>query len=230
MTRRLWALSLVLPLILFALPAKAQVEPPTVNALVLNASGDPVGASLTLEVTVAEDLDPAIQGFDIYRRVLGDCGSPVRLTDEPLPRGAVGFHQYFLDDPVATEPGVVYAYGVEVVDADRNPLSVTGFHVYVGIAYAYWGDAVVVGAGKVVGGGPPYPQLDPCADSCFHPWWIEGDAVTPYVDTGQDVLIIGQIYCSDFEGCFLRAETVVPTDCAVVPAEPRSWGALKSQY
>ena len=210
--------------------AHAQVEPPEQSGLVIQATGDPVGVSLVLQVTVDADLDPIIYGFDIYRVILDRChDEPVLLTEEPLLRGAVGHHEFYLTDPEANQENVVYIYWVRVVDASRTILEHAWFDYDMRIAFASWGDRPVVGIGQIVDQGGWAPVLLPCEDTCYRGYFVEGPGLAPYVDSGVIVKLYGSIYCN-FEGCFISAHTAVPAVCPTVSSPTDSWGTLKAQY
>jgi hypothetical protein len=210
--------------------ARAQVEPPPYSGLVIEADGDPAGAQITLQVTVDEDLDPIIAGFDIYRIVLEQChDSELRITTEPLPRGAVGNHEFILTDPGADEENVVYIYWVKVVDASRTILEHAWFDYDQRLAFASWGDWPVVGIGELVDQGSWAPTLLPCEGTCYRHYFVEGDGLSPYVDSGQVVKLYGSIYCN-FEGCFASVHTALPAVCPSVPSPMHSWGTLKAGF
>jgi hypothetical protein len=223
-------LLLALGLFLLAASAAAQVVPPSTSSVILQATGDPAGVSVDLQVAVTEDLDPQIHGFDVYRTVLGDCAAGTeRLTDEPFLRGAVGVHTFFLQDTAADGQNVVYGYQVRVVDASRQEISPDAFDIYVGEAYGSWGAAPVVGVGQILSSDAVYPVLEPCPGACFRGYYVFSNAVTPYVDTGQIVRLTGTLTCSTSEGCIILANSADPTSCSVSVGE-RSWGALKAAY
>ena len=219
------ALSLIVPGV-----SLAQLEPPAESLCwIREANGSPTGTQLQIEVWVDADLDPEVYGFDIYRKVTGECGDRVRVTDEPFLRGLPGVYEFNLVDGYATSPGTEYVYYVEVVDPERNILDGwLEFDYFEYLAFAWHGSEPLVGMGTIVSGFPW--QLDPCTSSCFGQIWINSSpAVDGFANTGIEVMLYGTTFCN-WEGCFVIASSVFPVECGPVPARVESWSSLKAKF
>ncbi|RKZ09429.1 hypothetical protein DRQ53_10825 [bacterium] len=216
----------------FATASLAQVDPPATTYCWLQATGDPAGTQLTLEVGINDTLDPEVSGFDIYRSINGTCAEAVRITDEPLPRGLVGVHEFYLVDEGAASSATEYIYRVEVVDQDRNFLDGwLEFDYFEGIAFATFGGTPLLGVGTIEDGLTFARDFIPCEPTCFNHIFIEpgNPLIEPYVDTGITVAIYGTTWCN-FEGCFANVSFVAQAACEPVPTRTESWSSLKAKF
>jgi hypothetical protein len=175
-------------------------------------------------------LRPDLVGYDVFRRPLGPCTVPNRITETPLARFPGSYFSHELrDGDVALH--TAYEYEVVGVDANRQPVSLYGVYNpgVVTIAYASCGPAPIAHGMLVDSDGRPY--LEPCASSCYVEGFVEDlpAELLPYVGSGVALLLTGELMCGTVEACHLHVTAATEQDCTVA-VQPRTWTHVKSTY
>ena len=132
----------------------------------------------------------------------------------------------------------LYEYEIRAVDDERNAVAGNddtslGFHA--------WGEALI-GHGQIVSSFCPCPQpcqqpvdLVPCPTECFpdldQPW--PPAVMQAYVDTGQSVLLYGEVHTGQRCGSDIAENagvTRVEASTCIVAVQPTTWSASKRLY
>ena len=197
------------------------------------------GSAVTIDLSFTDPGDaPEFAGFDIQRRSIMQCGSEIIVNDTVLPRstGQRITHQIIDDDLTLNTQ---YEYVVLFIDAARQPLAVCDlwdceeilFDGSEDQTYALYGNQALISHGTLVAYESFAWVLQPCPGTCSFGGLIVTELdLQPYFDSGEPVLILGNIdpECS-VEGFLVYATLASPQECNVAKSR-RSWGELKAIY
>lgn len=175
---------------------------------------------------------PAWTGWDVMRRRVGPaCDAWVRVTAQPIPRGA-GSQQRVHSEPAPGQQ-TTYEYKAVPVDAARQPVELVQCVPCVGFD---WVSCPGLSAALTVGTLTDWGwalAVQPCVGSCYEPFYFEGAMVAqlrPYVGTGTVLRLYGLARCGTVEGCSMIVTGYDIGGCAPTPVSGVSWGRIKSMY
>ncbi len=179
---------------------------------------------------------PEWVGFDVYRRAIQECLPSVRVNAEPFPRALNQSHSYALDD-VPPDAATLYEYRVELVDAQRNPVSVQSWECDPCASQAWAAvpdQSAPVAIGTLIDGGWTL-ILNPCSGTCFTALNLENgcciDELRQYAGTSAIVRLFGQAGCGSIDGCSIAVDHWDLGACVTpIPTIPMTWGTLKLRY
>lgn len=213
------------------LPAAAGAQPPTYSYAYLNAGCN--GGTMQIVVTAYDRGEhPEFTGFHVYRRTLGTCAAPVRVTAAPVPRAAGTDYTLTVNDPTAAGD-LAHEYHLMAVDSSGVESDAYGlFSVLDSQLYdiASCSPSPPIAAGFVEDWGWAL-AVTPCPAGCFA--WALLEEFPPELralaGTGTPVLVYGWFGCGSVEGCLGHVTTFTTGSCQVGVQE-RTWGGLKRLY
>ena len=236
------ALRLRTVLLVPAVAAGALLATGAANAGYLYTSAQCAGSSISVRWTLYGDPGgyPNFVGYDLYRRAQPECGLPVRLNAEILPRIPGQTHTVtFVDSTAAT--ATMYRYDVALVDANHHGII---WQEFCDPCFSFAWESCPQFSAPLVQGTlesalPLWLSLWPCPGvDCYTHFYIERPwppELEQYVGTGTAVRIYGPWSCANTEGCFIFGVVnfdVRPCGITAVeePEAPGTWGAIKAAY
>lgn len=213
-----------------ALPGAAGAQPPTYSYAYLSA-GCNAGTMQVVVTAYDRGEHPEFTGFHVYRRTLGTCAAPVRVTSAPLPRAAGTDYTLTVNDPTAAGD-LAHEYHLMAVDSSGVESDAYGlFSVLDSQLYdiASCSAAPPIGAGVVEDWG--FLAIIPCPAGCYEMILLDQfpAELRALAGTGTAVLVYGSFVCGTIEGCLGRVTSFTTESCQV-GVQARTWSGLKRLY
>ncbi len=207
----------------------------------LSTSASCGGGNLSFSWTFYEDpqnpvAHPEWVGYDVMRRSLAQCGSPVRLNASPYPRVPGVTHGYTYTEPPPA-PGTTFEYRVVLVDANRQPVTLDPVSCdFCGSASVNWASCPEFSAPLTQGTLEDLGWaliVQPCGDGCYQSFYFSGPRAVelrPYAGTGTALRLYGSAVCGTVEGCAIDIDHYDLAPCGPTPVLRASWGRVKAIY
>ncbi len=227
--------------LLCALSACVSVAPASAGELYTRA--ECTGVSILVRWTLQADPGgyPNFVGYDLYRRTQPECGPPVRLNTEILPRIPGQWHTVTFEDTTVAS-ATMYRYDVRLVDANHQAII---WQEFCDPCFTFAWESCPRFSAPLVHGtlmGDPnwyWVNLWPCVGvDCYIPFLIHEpwpQELEQYMNTGVAVRIYGSYMCANTEGCFIEMTDFDVLPCGGVtsvqePLAPGTWGTVKAMY